>query len=113
MNVAIVGCGFVADYYLVTLPLHPELKVLGVTDLIPERADLLSRSYGVHKYASLDEVLKDDRVEIILNLTNPRNHYDVSKPALLAGKHVYSEKPLAMRMDQATELVELAESKGL
>ena len=113
MNVAIVGCGFVADYYLVTLPLHPELKLLGVMDEVPERADLLSRSYGVPKYATLDDVLKDNRVEMVLNLTNPRNHYEVSKPALLAGKHVYSEKPLAMQMDQATELVELAESRGL
>ena len=73
MNVAIVGCGFVADYYLVTLPLHPELKVLGVTDLIPERADLLSRSYGVQKYAALIDVLNDKRVELVLNLTNPRS----------------------------------------
>ena len=113
MNVAIVGCGFVADYYLVTLPLHPELKVLGVMDKVAERADLLSRSYGVPKFQTLEDVLKDDRVELVLNLTNPRNHYEVSKPALLAGKHVYSEKPLAMQMDQARELVELAESRGL
>ena len=113
MNVAIVGCGFVADYYLVTLPLHPELKVLGVMDKVAERADLPSRSYGVPKFQTLEDVLKDDRVELVLNLTNPRNHYEVSKPALLAGKHVYSEKPLAMQMDQARELVELAESRGL
>lgn len=113
MNVAIVGCGFVADYYLVTLPLHPELKVLGVMDKVAERADLLSRSYGVPKFQTLEDVLNDDRVELVLNLTNPRNHYEVSKPALLAGKHVYSEKPLAMQMDQARELVELAESRGL
>src|SRR5450755_3871593 len=113
MNVAIVGCGFVADYYLVTLPLHPELKVIGVVDKVGERADLLSRSYGVKKYATLADVLNDPSVELVLNLTNPRNHYEVSKPALLAGKHVYSEKPLAMQMDQARELVELAESRGL
>jgi predicted dehydrogenase len=50
---------------------------------------------------------------MVLNLTNPRSHYDVSKAALLAGKHVYSEKPLAMNLKHATELVELAESKGL
>jgi predicted dehydrogenase len=49
----------------------------------------------------------------VLNLTNPGSHYEISKAALLAGKHVYSEKPLAMQMDQAKELVELAESLGL
>jgi predicted dehydrogenase len=113
MNLAIVGCGFVADYYLATLPLHPELHVLGVTDKLPERADLISGSYGVPKYASLSDALADSRVELIVNLTNPHSHYEVSKAALLAGKHVYSEKPLAMEMTQARELVELAESRGL
>ena len=113
MNLAMVGCGFVADYYLATLPLHPELKVIGVVDRLVERAELLSGLYGVPRYPALPDVLEDDRVELILNLTNPRSHFEVSRSALLAGKHVYSEKPLAMAMSQATELVELAESRGL
>jgi predicted dehydrogenase len=113
MNLAIVGCGFVADYYLATLPLHPELKVLGLMDKIDERAKLLSGVYGVPKYDTFSDVLNDKQVELVLNLTNPRSHYEVSKAALLAGKHVYSEKPLAMQIDQARELVELAESHGL
>jgi len=113
MNIALVGCGFVADYYLMTLPLHPELKVMGVMDRVAARANHLARSYGVSQYDSLDGLLNDSRVELVLNLTNPRSHYDVSKRALLAGKHVYTEKPLAMQMDQARELTEIAESKGL
>jgi predicted dehydrogenase len=113
MNIAIAGCGFVADYYLATLPLHPELKVLGVMDRVAERAELLSRLYEVPKYQTVSDVLEDPRVQLVVNLTNPGSHYEISKAALLAGKHVYSEKPLAMRICQATELVELAESKGL
>jgi len=113
MNLGIVGCGFVADYYLATLPQHPELKILGITDQINERADLLSRAYRVPKYPTLSDLLAAKQVDLVLNLTNPRSHFDVSKAALLAGKHVYSEKPLAMNMDQARELVELAESRGL
>jgi predicted dehydrogenase len=113
MNLAIVGCGFVADYYLATLSLHPELRVLGVMDRVAERAERLSGFYGVPKYQTLADLLDDSRVEAVLNLTNPGNHYEVSRPALLAGKHVYSEKPLAMGIDQAKELVELAESRGL
>jgi predicted dehydrogenase len=58
-------------------------------------------------------MLEDGRVELVLNLTNPRSHYEVSKAALLAGKHVYSEKPLGMHFEEAAELVELAESRGL
>jgi predicted dehydrogenase len=113
MNVAIVGCGFVADYYMATLALHPELNLLGVMDRDGARADVLSAAYGVPKYAALSDLLGDGRVEMVLNLTNPRSHYEVSKAALMAGKHVYSEKPLAMQMTEATELVELAEAKGL
>ncbi len=113
MNIAIVGCGFVADYYLATLPLHPELKLLGMMDRVRERAEHMSKYHGVPRYETLAALLGDERVELVLNLTNPRDHYEVSKAALEAGKHVYSEKPLAMTMQQATELVELAERKGL
>jgi predicted dehydrogenase len=113
MNIAIVGCGFVADYYLVTLADHPELKLVGVTDRDPDRAERFSRFHNVHRFASLDDLLSDNRVEIVLNLTNPRSHFVVSKACLDAGKHVYSEKPLAMKHDEAVALVELAEAKGL
>ena len=113
MNIAIVGCGYVADYYIATLRFHPELKLLGVMDRDAERAALFSRLQKVPAYPTLDAVLGDPKVEMVLNLTNPGAHYEISKVALLAGKHVYSEKPLAMQMDQATELVELAEARNL
>ncbi|MEM1240002.1 MAG: Gfo/Idh/MocA family oxidoreductase [Cyanobacteria bacterium P01_H01_bin.26] len=113
MNIAIVGCGFVADYYLKTLPLHPELKITGVMDRNLERAQKLAKTYGVPTYKTLDELLTDGSVDIVLNLTNPRSHYEVSKACLAADKHVYSEKPLATTIPEAKELVELAEAKGL
>lgn len=113
MNVAIVGCGFVADYYLSTLPGHPELILLGVADRDPERTRRFAAHHGTHGYDSLDALLSDNRVEMVLNLTNPRSHYAVSKACLEAGKHVYSEKPIATEICQAKELVDLAESRGL
>ena len=64
-------------------------------------------------YNSLDELLADSRVELVLNLTNPHSHYEVTRACLEAGKHVYTEKPLAMQFDQAQELVELAKARGL
>ena len=72
-----------------------------------------SEFYNVPIYETLDELLNDPKVEIVLNLTNPRSHYEISKAVLEAGKHVYSEKPLGMDINQAKELVELVESKGL
>jgi len=113
MNLAIVGCGFVADYYLATATLHPELVIVGIHDRVAERAAALGAAYGLPVYPTLHDVCKDARVEMVLNLTNPRSHYEVSKAALLAGKHVYSEKPLAMTMVEATELVAIAEQRGL
>jgi predicted dehydrogenase len=113
MRVAIVGCGFVADYYVRTLPVHPELELVGVMDRDAQRAERFARYYSLSCYESLDELLADPRVEIVLNLTNPSSHYEISKRALMAGKHVYSEKPMAMNFDEAKELVELADSKQL
>ena len=92
---------------------HEGLELIGVTDQIEERDENFSSFHSVPKYASLDALLDDKRVQLVLNLTNPSSHYEVSRRCLEAGKHVYSEKPLAMRFEQAAELVELAESKRL
>ena len=113
MRIAIVGCGFVADYYMKTLPGHPELQVTGVYDRSRLRCAQFASYHNVPTYRSLEEVLADARVDIVLNLTNPRSHYEVSRACLLGGKHVYSEKPLAMKLDEARELVELAEERKL
>jgi predicted dehydrogenase len=113
MNIAIVGCGFVADFYLVSLQQHPELRVLGVHDRVAKRMHNLAKAYQLPTYPSLAALLADDRVQLVLNLTNPRDHHEVSDAALDAGKHVYSEKPLAMEMPQATALVEKARRLGL
>jgi len=113
MKVAIVGCGFVADFYLNTLTQHPQLQLTGVMDRIPERAQKLSAFYSIPTYESLDSLLADTEVDIVVNLTNPRSHYEVSKMALNAGKHVYSEKPLATDFAQAEELVAIAKEKNL
>ncbi|MBX2812297.1 MAG: Gfo/Idh/MocA family oxidoreductase [Myxococcales bacterium] len=113
MNVAIVGCGYVADLYMRNFVLHPELQLSGVYDRIIERRDNFSNFHSVGIYPSLEEILNDPKVDIVLNLTNPSSHYEVSKAALQAHKHVYSEKPLAMSYEQAEELVSFAKTQGL
>jgi predicted dehydrogenase len=113
MRIAIVGCGYVSDHYLETLPNHQNLELLGVVDLKPERAQVLAKHYGLRVYASLEAILDDPAVQLVVNLTDPENHFAVSKASLLAGKHVYSEKPLSIAFDQARELVDLAARQGL
>ena len=113
MRIAIVGCGFVADYYMKTLAGHPQLELVGAMDKDETRASRFSSFHGVPTYPTLDALLNDPKVELVLNLTNPRSHYSVSKACLEAGKHVYSEKPLAMDIGEAKELVNLAGDRGL
>lgn len=112
-GVGIVGCGFVADYYISTLEAYDDLEVVGVTDRDRARAARFAQHHGLEHLASYEELLADPRVEIVANLTNPRSHAEVTEAALRAGKHVYSEKPLAMRLDQATQLVQLAAERQL
>lgn len=113
MKVAIVGAGYVADNYLATLPLHPRIEIAGVWDIDAARLEAFTRHHGLRAYASMDEVLADDTVGMVVNLTNPRSHHEVSAAALDAGKHVYSEKPLTVTMEQAHDLAERAERAGV
>jgi len=113
MRIAIVGCGYVADMYLSLLKNHPVLELAGVTDRDPARSGRLASGYGTKDYGSLDRLLADASVPVVLNLTNPRNHAEVSRVCLDAGKHVYSEKPLATEWTEAVDLVERAERLGL
>ena len=113
MKIAIVGCGYVADMYLSLIPNHPTLELAGVTDRDSFRAQTVARRYGTLDYGSLDALLADPAVPMVLNLTNPRDHAAVSRQTLAAGKHVYSEKPLATDWDEAVALVERAEAANL
>lgn len=112
-GVAFVGCGYVADFYARTLAAHANLELVGVTDRDRDRAARFSRHHGVHAYPSLEGALDDARVSIVVNLTNPGSHFEVSRAALEAGRHVYSEKPLALEMEQARKLVDLGRRRGL
>ncbi len=113
MKIAYVGCGFVFDIYMRTQWAHPELEVAGVFDIDAARAETVGRHYGYHVYPDYEALLADPDVETVVNLTSISAHYDVTKRALVAGKHVYSEKPLTTDIEQARELFALAERYGL
>lgn len=113
VTIAIVGTGFVADYYMATLGNHPGLRLAGAFDTNLARLQQFCAFHKIPAYADLAGVLADKSVEIIVNLTTPQAHFSVSHAALSAGKHVYSEKPLAMDLAQAEELAALANTQGL
>ncbi|MGB7433186.1 MAG: Gfo/Idh/MocA family oxidoreductase [Ahrensia sp.] len=113
MRFAIIGTGFVVDYYMTTLAHYPGLTLAGVYDSDAARLKQFCDYYSVTAYASQADVLADDSVELVVVLTTPETHYAISRAALEAGKHVYCEKPLAMRLPDAEALVVLAEERGL
>ena len=82
MRIAFVGCGFVADYYIKTLPNHPNLELVGVTDKDEERRNNFASFHQVKAYDDLDTLLDDSSIDIIVNLTNPGSHYGVSLASL-------------------------------
>lgn len=98
-----------------SLKTFPQIKVVRVFDSDADRLAAFCKFWKVTPAHSMEEILTDgpSSPEIILNLTNPAAHYHVSRTCLLANKHVYSEKPLAMNMSDARTLCELADSRGL
>src|SRR4051812_10512923 len=91
---------------------YPQLELVGAYDLFPERARKVLGRRG-HVYRSLDEVLADERVDAVLNLTVQQAHAEVVRACLEAGKHVHTEKPLSFHADEARALAELATERGL
>ncbi len=125
VKVAMIGVGAISGIYLKNLSnTFRDAELVGLCDLVPEKAEKGAAFIKEQQeknphlptpkiYKDMMEAFNDPDVEVILNLTRPYEHYEVTKQALLHGKHVYSEKPLGVDMDEARELVALAVSKGL
>lgn len=113
LTAGLVGCGNIAGAYADDLSRFPEVDFRGVTDVDPARAAAFAAKYGVGVYGSLDELLADPAIDLVVNLTSHHAHFDVSRRALAAGKHVHSEKPLCMTPAEAAELLALAAEKGV
>lgn len=113
LRVAVVGCGNIANAYGESMRSHPEIRIMGATDIDPARAKAWTEKHGGRAYASLDELLADPMVEAVVNLTIQQAHVEVVTRCLHAGKHVHSEKPLASTYADAKQLVELAEALRL
>jgi len=113
VRIGIVGCGNIADRYAARIAAYERLELAGVTDIRPGRAEAFAAEYGGRVYADLAALLDDSSVDTVVNLTEPQAHAKVSRAALESGKHVHSEKPLALSHAEARELVELASAAGV
>lgn len=112
MRIGIIGCGAISGIYFENLSSFEGVSVRGCADLDLLRANDTAERHGV-RTMRVEEMLASPEIDMVLNLTVPRAHHEVSLRALKAGKHVYSEKPMAIRRDHAEELFALAEEKGL
>jgi len=112
LGIGIVGTGNIAAGYARDILTHPEIHLVAASDLDPVRAASFAEAHGCRAHASLDALLVDEAVDVVVNLTVHHAHYEVTRRAL-AGRHVYSEKPLALRSGEARELIALAAARGL
>jgi predicted dehydrogenase len=115
VNIAMIGVGTISGIYLDNIrDTFGGIRLIGVCDLVRQRAENAKEKYGIPKiYDSMDDAFADPEVEIVLNLTRPYEHFAVTKAALQAGKHVYSEKPLGATLEEGIALRTLAREKRL
>jgi predicted dehydrogenase len=111
MRIALIGAGNIAGRYAAAIAREEALELVGATDLDAGRAETLVGEFGGRPYPDLAAVLADETVDTVVNLTVPRAHAEVTTAALEAGKHVHSEKPLALAHTEAVRLVELAQER--
>lgn len=115
VKIGVIGCGVISNIYLknCTGMFDHIVEVKAVADLVPELAQKRAEEYNVPHVYTVEELLADPEIEIVLNLTAPAAHAPINLRALEAGKHVYTEKPFALTREDAEEVLQLAESKGL
>ena len=113
VGIGVIGAGMISDTYLENLTSFPDVRVVIVGDLDPARAQAQAEKYEVPESGDSDAVLSHTNVELVVNLTIPAVHAQVSSQAIAAGKHVWSEKPISVDRDSGRALLKSADSAGL
>ncbi|ATU90315.1 Gfo/Idh/MocA family protein [Phyllobacterium zundukense] len=112
LRIGVVGCGNISMTYLRNSALFRGIKLAACADISTDMAQLRASEYGI-RAQSVDELLKSEDIDLVLNLTIPTAHFDISMSALSAGKHVFTEKPLAVTAVEGRTLVAEARSRNL
>ena len=112
LGVGIIGCGNISTSYLSLGPLFKALDMRAVADINMDAAKARAEEFGV-RAETVEDLLAADDIDVIVNLTIPAAHYEVSRKILEAGKHAYSEKPIVLTLAEGEELRRLANEKGL
>ncbi|GAF95916.1 unnamed protein product, partial [marine sediment metagenome] len=115
VTVGIVGCGQISAAYLEgrTGMLSGLTRVVACSDLIAGRAQQRAAEFGIPKVCTTEDLVADPEIEIVVNLTMPAQHHEVTMAALGAGKHVFSEKPLTVNRQLGKEITDTAARNNL
>ena len=111
-KVGLIGCGHIAETYFKSHKYFNNFRIIKCADIKHSAAKKCASIYKINA-VSVKDILKDKEIEIILNLTIPKAHFEVSKKALLNNKHVYTEKPMAIDVEDGKQLVKIAKRKKL
>ncbi|MBN9212670.1 MAG: oxidoreductase [Microbacterium sp. 71-36] len=113
LGVGVIGAGVISQTYLENLTSFPDVNVVAVGDLLPDRARAKAEEHGVPSAGTPDDVLANPDVDLVVNLTIPQVHVEVSSAAIAAGKHVWTEKPIGLDRDATRALLAQADAAGL
>ena len=113
VSIGVIGCGRISGQYLWNIKQFPGLRVVACADLDVELAKSKAAEFNVPKGCSVEELLNDKTIELVLNLTIPKAHYSVAMQCLSHGKHVYCEKPLGITRDEGRQILEEATRRNL
>jgi predicted dehydrogenase len=113
IKIGIVGCGNIFPAYVKGSRMFPILDLVACADIDMERAKARAAEFGVPKACTVDELLADPEIGIVVNLTIPKAHAAVNLAAIAAGKHVYCEKPLAVTRGDGAKTLAAAKAKGV
>jgi predicted dehydrogenase len=114
IRIGVIGCGSVSGQYFPHLLKSKIVELVSACDIIPERAEAAAKKYNVpHAYPHIDQMLAGAEFDLMVTLTDMQEHGRLNKQALLAGRHVWSEKPMANTYREGRELLDLAGSNGL
>ena len=111
-GIGIIGCGNISSAYFRLAPFFNNIKIVSCSDKNPKYSESKAIEFGI-KSEPVSSLLNNNEVDIVINLTVPDSHFSVSKSILKSGKHLYSEKPFTLSLDEAIELEELANKNNL
>ncbi|MDD5727397.1 MAG: Gfo/Idh/MocA family oxidoreductase [Victivallales bacterium] len=112
IKTGIIGCGMISDAYFKAAKTFEIIEVAACADARPECAKAKGEFYEV-SCMTVDELFADEKIEIVINLTPPKTHFEIVMATLAANKHSYSEKPFGVNFDETSQIMALAQEKNL